>query len=162
MTIVKLLGPGEYVVVKSGEAHEGHFGLAVQDYTHSTAPNRRYPDIVTQRLLKSVIDKKPESYSQADLEEIAAHCTLMASAANKVERFMRKAAAAVLLSDRIGQTFKGIITGVKEDGTFIRISKPYAEGRIIKGQHGVDVGDKVKVRLLSTNPAKGYIDFQKL
>lgn len=162
LTIVKLLGPGEYVVVKSGEAHEGHFGLAVQDYTHSTAPNRRYPDLVTQRLLKSVIDGKAETYSQADLEEIAAHCTAMASAANKVERLIRKAAAAVLLSDKIGQTFKGIVTGVKEDGTFVRISKPSAEGRIIKNQDGIDVGDKVKVRLLSTNPAKGFIDFQKL
>ncbi|MBS1956528.1 MAG: RNB domain-containing ribonuclease [Cyanobacteria bacterium SZAS-4] len=162
LTIVKLLGPGEYVVVKSGEAHEGHFGLAVQDYTHSTAPNRRYPDIVTQRLLKSVIDGKPETYSQAELEDIAAHCTLMASAANKVERFVRKAAAAVLLSDKIGQNFRGIVTGVKEDGVFVRISKPSAEGRIIKNQQGIDVGDKVKVRLLSTNPAKGFIDFQKL
>ncbi|MFN8553289.1 MAG: RNB domain-containing ribonuclease [Candidatus Obscuribacterales bacterium] len=162
LTIVKLLGPGEYVVVKSGEAHEGHFGLAVQDYTHSTAPNRRYPDIVTQRLLKSVIDKKPEIYSQSELEDIAAHCTQMASAANRVERFMRKAAAAVLLSDKIGQTFKGIVTGVKEDATYVRISKPSAEGRIIKGQRGVDVGDKVKVRLLSTDPLKGFIDFQKI
>jgi len=162
LTIVKLLGPGEYVVVKSGEAHEGHFGLAVQDYTHSTAPNRRYPDIVTQRLLKSVIDKKPAPYSQVELEEIAARCTLMATAANKVERLIRKAAAAVLLSDKIGQKFKGIVTGVKEDGTYVRISKPSAEGRIVKGQQGVDVGDKVKVRLLSTNPEKGFIDFQKL
>lgn len=162
LTIVKLLGPGEYVVVKSGEAHEGHFGLAVQDYTHSTAPNRRYPDIVTQRLLKSVIDKKAEVYSEDELQDVAAHCTQMASEANRVERFMRKAAAAVLLSDKIGQTFKGIITGVKEDGTYVRISKPSAEGLIVRGQKGVDVGDKVKVRLLSTNPAKGFIDFQKI
>lgn len=162
LTIIKLLGPGEYVVVKSGEAHEGHFGLAVQDYTHSTAPNRRYPDVVTQRLLKSIIDNKPENYGQSELEEIAAHCTQMASAANRVERFMRKAAAAVLLSDRIGQTFKGIVTGVKEEGTYVRISKPSAEGRIIKNQHGLDVGDKVKVRLLATNPVKGFIDFQRI
>jgi VacB/RNase II family 3'-5' exoribonuclease len=162
LTIVKLLGPGEYVVVKSGEAHEGHFGLAVQDYTHSTAPNRRFPDVVTQRLLKSVIDAKPSPYTQEELEEIATHCTEMASAANRVERFIRKAAAAVLLSDKIGQVFKGIVTGVKDDATYIRISKPSAEGRLMKGQQGVDVGDKIKVRLLSTNPAKGFIDFQKL
>lgn len=162
LTIVKLLGPGEYVVVKSGEAHEGHFGLAVQDYTHSTAPNRRYPDVVTQRLLKAVIDKKQNPYTQEELEEIATHCTQMASAANKVERFMRKAAAAVLLSDKIGQTFKGIVTGVKEDGVYVRITKPSAEGRLVKGQQHVDVGDKIKVRLLSTDPHKGFIDFQKL
>ncbi len=162
LTIVKLLGPGEYVVVKSGDSHDGHFGLAVQDYTHSTAPNRRYPDLVTQRLLKSVIYNTPSPYSQDELEQIAAHCTEMASAANRVERFIRKAAAAVLLSDKIGQVFKGIVTGVKEDGTYIRISKPSAEGRLVKGQQGVDVGDKIKVRLVSTNPAKGFIDFQKL
>lgn len=162
LTIVKLLGPGEYVVVKSGEAHEGHFGLAVQEYTHSTAPNRRYSDLVTQRLLKAVIDEEPSPYTREELEEIATRCTQMASAANRVERLVRKAAAAVLLSDKIGQVFKGIVTGVKEDGTYIRISKPSAEGRIVKGQQGVDVGDKIKVRLVATDARKGHIDFQKI
>ena len=127
LTIVKLLGPGEYVVVRSGTMHEGHFGLAVHDYTHSTAPNRRYPDLVTQRLLKAVIDGKPCPYSEAELEAIAKHCTEMSAAADKAERFMRKAFAAQLLSTHIGEIFKGIVTGVKEDGTYVRISKPSAE-----------------------------------
>ncbi|MBX9948620.1 MAG: RNB domain-containing ribonuclease [Candidatus Obscuribacterales bacterium] len=162
LSILKLLGPGEYVVVKSGDAHEGHFGLAVQDYTHSTAPNRRYPDLVTQRLLKAVIDGKECPYSEEELEEIARRCTKMASSANTVERFMRKAAAAVLLSSRLGEVFKAIVTGVKEDGVYVRISKPSAEGRLVKNHMDVDVGDKIKVRLLSTNAAKGFIDFEKI
>lgn len=162
LSILKLLGPGEYVVVKSGDEHEGHFGLAVHDYTHSTAPNRRFPDVVTQRLLKAVIDGKESPYSDAELEAIAIHCTKMASASNNVERFMRKAAAAVLLSSRLGEVFKAIVTGVKEDGVYVRISKPSAEGRLLKNHKGVDVGDKIKVRLLSTNATKGFIDFEKI
>lgn len=162
LTIVKLLGPGEYVVVRAGEMHEGHFGLAVHDYTHSTAPNRRFPDLVTQRLLKAVIDNQPCPYSEEELQTIARRCTEMGTAANKVERFMRKAAAAQLLCDNIGQTFKGIVTGAKEDGIYVRISHPSAEGRLVKGQQGVDVGDRIKVRLLSTDPSKGFIDFQKV
>lgn len=162
LAILKLLGPGEYVVVKSGEEHEGHFGLAVHDYTHSTAPNRRFADLVTQRLLKDVIDGKECPYSEEELEAIAKRCTKMASSANTVERFMRKAAAAVLLSTRLGEVFKAIVTGVKEDGVFVRISKPSAEGRLVRNLKDVDVGDKIKVRLLSTNAAKGFIDFEKI
>lgn len=162
LSILKLLGPGEYVVVKSGEEHEGHFGLAVQDYTHSTAPNRRFPDLVTQRLLKAVIDGKECPYSEEELEEIARRCTKMASSANTVERFMRKAAAAVLLSPRLGEVFKAIVTGVKEDGVYVRISNPSAEGRLVRNHKDVDVGDKIKVRLISTNAAKGFIDFEKI
>lgn len=162
LSVIKLLGPGEYVVVRSGQAHEGHFGLAVHDYTHSTAPNRRFPDLVTQRLLKAIIDGKDCPYSEDELTVIAQRCTDMGSAANKVERFMRKAAAAQLLSTRIGEVFKAIVTGVKEDGVYVRISKPSAEGRLIKGQEHVDIGDKIKVRLLSTNPAQGFIDFQRV
>ncbi len=162
MSIIKLLGPGEYVVVKSGEEHEGHFGLAVHDYTHSTAPNRRFPDLVTQRLLKAVIDGKVSPYSEEELNAIATRCTQMASAANRVERLMRKAAAAQLLSSRLSEVFKGIVTGAKEDGVYVRISKPSAEGLLVKNQTCVDVGDKIKVRLLSTNAIKGYIDFEKI
>ncbi len=162
LSVIKLLGPGEYVVVKAGEQHEGHFGLAVHDYTHSTAPNRRFPDLVTQRLLKAVMDGKECPYSEEELSAIATHCTEMAAAANKVERFMRKAAAAQLLSSRVGEVFKAIVTGVKEEGVYVRISKPSAEGQLVKNQAGVDVGDKINVRLLSTNAAKGYIDFQKI
>ncbi len=162
LAILKLLGPGEYVVVKAGEEHEGHFGLAVHDYTHSTAPNRRYPDIVTQRLLKAAIDGKECPYTAEELEAIASHCTKMSSSANTVERFMRKAAAAQLLSSRLGEVFAAIVTGVKEDGVYVRISKPSAEGRLVKNHKDVDVGDKIKVRLLSTNTAKGFIDFEKI
>lgn len=162
LAILKLLGPGEYVVVKSGEQHEGHFGLAIHDYTHSTAPNRRFADLVTQRLLKAVIDGKECPYSEEELEAIAKRCTKMASSANTVERFMRKAAAAVLLSSRLGEVFKAIVTGVKEDEVFVRISKPSAEGRLVRNHKDVDVGDKIKVRLLSTDVKKGFIDFEKI
>ena len=162
LAVLKLLGPGEYVVVKSGDEHEGHFGLAVQDYTHSTAPNRRFPDLVTQRLLKAVIDGNECPYTKEELEEIARRCTKMASSANTVERFMRKAAAAQLLSSRLGEVFGAIVTGVKQDGVYVRISKPSAEGRLVKNHKSVDVGDKIKVRLLSTNAAKGFIDFEKI
>jgi VacB/RNase II family 3'-5' exoribonuclease len=162
LSVIKLLGPGEYVVVKAGEQHEGHFGLAVHDYTHTTAPNRRFPDLVTQRLLKAIIDGKESPYTEEELSLIATRCTEMATAANKVERFMRKAAAAQLLSTRLGEVFKGIVNGVKDDGVYVRISKPSAEGRLVKNQQGVDVGDRVTVRLLSTNPSQGYIDFQRI
>lgn len=162
LSVIKLLGPGEYVVAKSGQPSEGHFGLAVHDYTHSTAPNRRFPDLVTQRLLKAVIDGKDCPYSYEELDAIAARCTQMANAANTVERLMRKAAAAQLLSSRVGNVFKAIVTGVKEDGVYVRISKPSAEGLLIRRQKGVDVGDKIKVRLVSTNPALGHIDFERV
>jgi exoribonuclease-2 len=162
LSVIKLLGPGEYVVVRSGQPHEGHFGLAVHDYTHSTAPNRRFPDLVTQRLLKAIIDGRECPYSEEELSAIAQRCTEMANTSNKVERFMRKAIAAQFLSTRIGEVFKAMVTGVKEDGVYVRISKPSAEGRLVKGHEHVDVGDKIKVRLLSTDPSRGYIDFQRI
>lgn len=162
LSVVKLMGRGEYTVVRSGTAHEGHFGLGVHDYTHSTAPNRRFPDLVTQRLLKAIIDGKPAPYTEDELTEIAAHCTEREDAASKVERFMRKAAAAVLLSDRIGETFDAIVTGAKEDATYVRLLKPPAEGRVVKNEQGLDVGDKVRVRLLSTDPMQGFIDLKRI
>lgn len=161
LTIVKLLGRGEYTVVKPGEQHEGHFGLGIHDYTHSTAPNRRYADLVTQRLVKAIIDQKPCPYSESELAAVAKQCTLKEDAANHVERFMRKAAAAVFLSSRIGEKFDAIVTGVKEDGTYVRVIRPSVEGRVVRGEHGLDVGDKVHLTLVSTDPEKGFIDFSR-
>ncbi len=160
LAVVKLLGPGEYAVDHPGGLDEGHFGLAVQDYTHSTAPNRRYADLVTQRLVKSVLTGKPSPYTEAELTEIARTCTLREDAARKVERRVRKTAAALLLSNRIGAQFKAIVTGVKKEGTYVRVLEPPVEGRLMKGARDVDVGDKIEVRLLSTNPERGFIDFE--
>ena len=159
LTIVKLMGPGEYALEKPGQAGVGHFGLAVQDYSHSTAPNRRYADLVTQRLLKAVLAGGKPAYTDAELAEIAARCTRMEDAARKVERTARKQAAAELLADRIGETFQAIVTGASTKGTFVRTLEPHAEGMVIRGQHGMDVGDRVTVKLVDTNPARGFIDF---
>jgi exoribonuclease-2 len=159
LTVVKLMGPGEYVLVKPNEVSPGHFGLAVQDYTHSTAPNRRFPDMVTQRLLKALFGKANAPYSEDELNTIATHCTLMEDNARKVEREMEKRIAAVVLKPRIGQTFPGIITGVSQHGTFVRTLNPHVEGMVVQGSKGLDVGDKVNVKLLSTDPERGFIDF---
>jgi VacB/RNase II family 3'-5' exoribonuclease len=170
LAVVKLLGPGEYVVQHPGALSEGHFGLAVHDYTHSTAPNRRYPDLITQRLLKAVINQRSQQsaqgsistpYAESELNDIAARCNQMESAARKVERLMRKAAAAVLLSNRVGEVFDGIVTGATEKGTFVRLIRPPAEGRVMRGERGLDVGDRVRVRLVETNPERGFIDFAR-
>jgi exoribonuclease-2 len=161
LSIVKLLGPGEYTVVKNKTDREGHFGLAAPNYSHSTAPNRRYVDLVMQRLIKAAVRKAPPPYSVEELEEIAAHCTERENAARKVERAVKKAAAAVLLSDRIGDVFDAIVTGVPSKGTFARVVRPPVEGRIMQGERGLDVGDRVRVRLLSTDPERGYIDFAR-
>ena len=136
-------------------------GLAVHDYTHSTAPNRRFPDLVTQRCLKSVTSNAPAPYTRGELEAIAERCNLMESAARKVERRLRKAAAAVLLADRVGQTFDAIVTGVKDKGTFARLVNPPVSGRIMRGERGLEVGDRVRVRLVSTDPERGFIDFAR-
>lgn len=162
LSIVKLLGPGEYVLQRPADPDIGHFGLAVDDYAHSTAPNRRYPDLVTQRLLKAAIAGARAPYSDDELLALAAHCTERENAARKVERTMRKVAAAVLLSSRIGETFDAIVTGVAPKGTFARLLRPPAEGRIVKGEHGLDVGDTVKVKLVDTEPMRGFIDFVAL
>jgi exoribonuclease-2 len=161
LSIVKLLGPGEYIVEAPGTEHEGHFGLAVHDYTHSTAPNRRFADLVTQRLLKTTAAKIPAPYSQAELSAIAAHCTEREDAARKVERLMRKVAAACLLNARIGEIFDAIVTGASPKGTYVRLLKMVAEGKVVRGAHGMNVGDKVRVKLVSVDVAKGFIDFER-
>jgi exoribonuclease-2 len=162
LSIVKLLGPGEYTVEAPGAEHEGHFGLAVHDYTHSTAPNRRYADLVTQRLLKAATSSSSTRYEQEELSQIAAHCTEREDAARKVERLMRKIIAASLLAKRIGETFDGIVTGASPKGTYVRLLKFPAEGRVIRNAQGIDVGDKVRVRLISVEIDKGFIDFEKV
>jgi exoribonuclease-2 len=159
LAVVKLMGPGEYVLVKPKEVSPGHFGLAVQDYTHSTAPNRRFPDVVTQRLLKALIGKTAQPYSEGDLNAIAVRCTLMEDGARKVEREMQKRIAAVVLHPRIGQSFPAIVTGVNKYGVFVRTLDPHVEGKLVQGEKGLDVGDRVTVRLIATDPARGFIDF---
>jgi len=161
LTVVKLLGPGEYVLRPAGQESPGHFGLAASDYSHSTAPNRRYPDLITQRLVKALLAGDRPPYSDGELDGIAQHCTRMEAATRKLERLMRKVLAALLLHGRVGEVFDGLVTGVTEHGTFVRLLKPPAEGRVVRGEHGMDVGDRVRVRLLSTDPEKGFIDFAR-
>jgi len=161
LTIVKLLGSGEYVLERVGETAQGHFGLAVQDYTHSTAPNRRYADLVTQRLIKAMLEKRRSPYSDEELAAIAQQCTGQEDAARKVEREMGKRIAAVVMRNRIGQTFTAIVTGVNEHGSFVRTTQPHVEGMLVRGQKGVDVGDKITVTLVRTDPERGYIDFAR-
>lgn len=162
LSIVKLLGPGEYTVQKQTSAGDGHFGLAVHDYTHSTAPNRRYADLVTQRLVKAALAKAAPPYSEEELSKIATHCTEREDAARKVERKMRKVAAAVLLESRVGEEFAAIVTGVTPKGTFARLIKPPVDGRVMRGESGLRVGEKVRVKLLATDPRRGFIDFARL
>jgi exoribonuclease-2 len=161
LSVVKLMGPGEYAVERPGEPHDGHFGLAVTDYTHSTAPNRRFPDLVTQRLLVAVLAGGPPAYTDAELVEVAQRCTQKENDARKVERTTRKQAAALLLSDRVGQEFDAIVTGAADKGTFVRLIAPFAEGRVVEGQAGLDVGNHVRVKLIATDPRKGFIDFAR-
>ncbi len=159
LTVIKLMGPGEYILVKPNQPSPGHFGLAVQDYTHSTAPNRRFPDVVTQRLLKAWLGKQPQPYSGDQLEAIAQRCTEREDAARKVERDMRKRIAAVALHPHIGQTYQAIVTGVNQYGTFVRALNPHVEGMLVRGGKGLDVGDRVTVKLVATDPERGFIDF---
>jgi VacB/RNase II family 3'-5' exoribonuclease len=159
LAVVKLMGPGEYVLSRPGDPTEPHFALAAQDYTHSTAPNRRFADTVTQRLIKSVLAKQPAPYADEQLDAIARNCTLKEDAARKVERVMNKRIAAVALAPRIGQTFAAVVTGVSAKGVFVRVSNPPAEGILIRGQQGVDVGDQLQVKLVSTDPQRGFLDF---
>jgi VacB/RNase II family 3'-5' exoribonuclease len=164
LAVVKLMGPGEYVLVKPHAESPGHFGLAVQDYTHSTAPNRRFPDVVTQRLLKALFARQNAPYSEGDLDAIAQRCTQMEDAARKVERDMQKRIAAVVLRPRIGQSFPAIVTGVNNYGTFVRTLDPHVEGMLVNAgkpgaKKGLDVGDRITVKLVSTDPERGFIDF---
>ena len=161
LSIVKLLGPGEYVAQLEGDKVPGHFGLAVGDYAHSTAPNRRYPDVITQRLLKAAFAGVAMPYTDAELENLATHCTESEDAAKKVERQVRKSAAALLLQNRIGDTFDAIVTGAAPKGTWVRILHPPIEGRLFKGFSGADVGHRMRVQLISTDVEHGFIDFKR-
>jgi len=157
--VIKLMGPGQYILERPGDPDPGHFGLAVQDYTHSTAPNRRFADVVTQRLVKALLAGKSNPYSDDELDGIARNCTTKEDAARKVEREMSKRLAAVAMSHRIGETFDAIVTGANDHGTFVRVMKPQIEGMLTQGHQGLDVGDKLRVKLTRTDVQKGYIDF---
>ncbi len=161
LSVVKLMGSGEYVVDLPGDTSPGHFGLAVKDYTHSTAPNRRFPDLITQRLLKAAMAERPVPYSNDELIGLAQHCTQKEDDANKVERLVRKSAAALLLESSLGQRFDAIVTGASEKGTWARLFHPPVEGRVIRGFEGLDVGDRVRVELIGTDVERGFIDFSR-
>jgi exoribonuclease-2 len=156
------MGPGEYVLERAGDTAIGHFGLAVEDYMHSTAPNRRFADLVTQRTLKALDAKRPAPYADDALAAIATHCTLKEDDARKVEREMTKRISAVAMSGRIGETFDAIVTGKAPKGTFVRVLRPHIEGLLAEGQDGVDVGDRIRVRLVRTDVERGYIDFVRV
>ena len=159
LAVIKLLGPGEYVLVRPGDPPLGHFGLAAHDYTHSTAPNRRFADLATQRLIKAALAQQKTPYSEDALAGIAQHCTEREDAARKVERVMNKRVAAVAFQNRRGQMFDAVVTGVTPRGVFVRVTNPLIEGRLMHGESGVDVGDRIRVTLLGTDPQHGFIDF---
>lgn len=161
LSVVKLIGRGEYVVETAGQGGPGHFGLAVSAYTHSTAPNRRFPDLIGQRLLKAAIAATAKPYGVGELERLAQHCTEQEDNATKVERQVRKSAAAMLLESKVGQRFEGIVTGTSDKGTWVRIFHPPVEGRIIRGFSGIDVGDRVTVQLVAIDVERGFIDFAR-
>jgi exoribonuclease-2 len=162
LAVIKLLGSGEYVAeIPDGDA-PGHFGLAVKDYGHSTAPNRRYPDLLTQRLLKAAIEGKPAPYNKEELDVLAAHCTEAEDAATKVERQVEKSAAALLLESRVGERFDSIVTGASEKGTWVRLLNIPVEGQVVEGFEGLDVGERVRVQLMDTDVERGYIDFKRV
>jgi exoribonuclease-2 len=159
LSVVKLLGRGEYAVEAPGQGRTEHFGLAVKDYTHSTAPNRRFPDVLTQRLVKAALAGERPPYEEGDLGALAQHCTAAEDAAAKVERQVRKSAAALLLQQRIGETFDALVTGAAAKGTWVRVLQPPVEGRVVRGFEGLDVGDRVVVKLERTDVQRGFIDF---
>ena len=162
LSIIKLMGPGEYMLELPGEKPEGHFGLAVRDYTHSTAPNRRYPDLLTQRLLKAALASHSVPYGTDDLEALAKHCTEEEDAVKKVERQVEKSAAAMLLQSRIGEQFDAIVTGAASKGTWVRLLHPPIEGKLVQGFEGIDVGHRIRVQLIHTDVEQGFIDFKKV
>jgi ribonuclease R len=161
LAVVKLLGRGEYAVESAAPGGTEHFGLAVRDYTHSTAPNRRYPDLLTQRLVKAALANQPPPYTVRDLDLLAQHCTAAEDAAAKVERQTRKSAAALMLREQLGATFEGFVTGASVKGTWVRLLQPPVEGRIVSGFEGLDVGDRVTVKLERTDVERGFIDFSR-
>jgi VacB/RNase II family 3'-5' exoribonuclease len=162
LAVIKLIGEGEYVLERPGDPVPGHFGLAVRDYTHSTAPNRRFADVVSQRILKSVLDGKTNPYSDGELSSIATNCTEKEDAARKVEREMTKRVAAVAMQNRIGTIFDAVVTGVTPNGTFVRALQAHVEGLLVQGHDGVDVGDKLRVKLIRTDVQHGFIDFARV
>jgi exoribonuclease-2 len=162
LVIVKLMGRGEYIAEVPGETPIGHFGLAVRDYSHSTAPNRRFPDLITHRLIKAALGDRPSPYTTSELAVIAAHCTLQEGNASKVERQVRKSAAALLLEKRVGETFDGVVTGASDDGVYVRVFNPPVEGRVMRHAEGLRVGDKVRAELIRTDFERGYLDFARV
>ncbi len=162
LAVVKLLGAGEYLVERPGQGAPGHFGLAVRDYTHATAPNRRFPDLITQRLLKAALAGAPPPYGDDELAELGRHCTAQEDAANKVERQVGKSAAAMLLSGMIGRRFDAVVTGAAAKGTWVRVLKPPVEGKLVSGERGLDVGHRVHVELVATDVERGFIDFKRV
>jgi VacB/RNase II family 3'-5' exoribonuclease len=161
LAVVKLLGRGEYALETPGQRATEHFGLAVRDYTHATAPNRRFPDLLTQRLVKAALVDQPPPYSNDELAVLAQHCTVAEDAAAKVERQVRKSAAALLLRPRVGETFEAFVTGASAKGTWVRVLRPPVEGRLVRGFEGLDVGDRVTVTLERTDVERGFIDFSR-
>ncbi|MCX5898051.1 MAG: RNB domain-containing ribonuclease, partial [Proteobacteria bacterium] len=162
LSIIKLMGPGEYVAESPGDTAQGHFGLAVRDYAHSTAPNRRYPDLITQRMLKAALAERPTPYDKNSLEVLGKHCTEEEDAAKKVERQVAKSAAALLLESRIGEKFDAIVTGAAAKGTWVRLLHPPIEGKLVHGFEGMDVGHRVRVQLVHTDAEQGFIDFKRV
>ena len=162
LAIVKAMGAGEYVLERPGEDSIGHFGLAVRDYSHSTAPNRRFPDLLTHRLVKAALADGKPPYDHGELQTLARHCTDAEDAANKVERKVRKAAAACLLESRVGEKFDGLVTGASPKGTWVRIFRPPVEGKVVRGAHGLDIGERVRVKLISVDVENGFIDFARV
>jgi len=162
LAIVKMLGPGEYVVEEPGAAPIGHFGLAVRDYTHSTAPNRRFPDLITQRMVRAALGGQRQPYAGQELGALAVHCTAREDAADRVERQVRKSAAAIFLEKRVGEVFAAIVTGVSKDGTWIRCLSPPVEGKLVHGAAGLDIGHQLHVKLIGVNVEAGFIDFVRV
>jgi exoribonuclease-2 len=162
LAVVKAMGAGEYVLEEPSQSSIGHFGLAVRDYAHSTAPNRRFPDLITHRLVKAALAGGKPPYSTDELGELARHCTQAEDAANKVERKVRKSAAACLLEGRIGEKFDGLVTGASEKGTWARVFHPPVEGKVVQGAHGLDIGQRVRVKLVSVDVENGFIDFARV
>ena len=162
VAVIKLMGPGEYMLMRPDDDPTGHFGLAARDYTHSTAPNRRFPDLVTQRVLHAMMRGEAAPYSDTDLAAIALHCNEADTVLRKIERTMQKRVAAVVMASRVGEIFPGVVTGSSDKGVYVRVIQPPFEGRVIQGEEGLDVGDKVNVKLIHTDPARAFIDFAKV